>query len=51
MKKSIAVLGLGKYGMSLAQTLYDLGEDVLVVDKNENLIRDISPKVTSAVYS
>jgi trk system potassium uptake protein TrkA len=49
MKKSIAVLGLGKYGMSLAQTLYDLGEDVLVVDKNENLIRDISPKVTSAV--
>lgn len=49
MKKTIAVLGLGKYGMSLAQTLYDLGEDVLVVDKNENLIRDISPKVTSAV--
>ncbi len=49
MKKSIAVLGLGKYGSSLAQALYDLGEDVLVVDKNENLIRDMSGKVTSAV--
>ncbi|MBO4374916.1 MAG: TrkA family potassium uptake protein [Lachnospiraceae bacterium] len=48
-KKSIAVLGLGKYGQSLAETLYDMGEDVLVADINEKLIRDISGKVTSAV--
>lgn len=49
MKKSVAVLGLGKYGQSLAESLYSLGEDVLVVDKNERLIRDMAPKVTSAV--
>jgi len=49
MKKSVAVLGLGKYGFSVAQSLYNIGEDVLVADKNETLIRDISSKVTSAV--
>lgn len=49
MKKSIAVLGLGKYGISLAEALYALGEDVLVVDRNEKLIRDMSSRVTSAV--
>ena len=49
IKKSIAVLGLGKYGRSLAETLYSLGEDVLVVDRDESLIRDISPKVTAAI--
>lgn len=49
MKKSIAVLGLGKYGSSLAETMYSLGEDVLVVDKDEDIIRDISTKVTSAI--
>ena len=49
IKKSIAVLGLGKYGRSLAETMYSLGEDVLVVDRNEQIIRDMSTKVTSAV--
>ncbi|SFC48388.1 potassium channel family protein [Butyrivibrio sp. YAB3001] len=49
IKKSIAVLGLGKYGCSLAESLYSLGEDVLVADKNETVVRDMSPKVTSAV--
>ena len=49
MKKSIAVLGLGKYGCSLAETLYSLGEDVMVVDHNERVIREMSTKVTSAV--
>ena len=49
MKKSIAVLGLGKYGRSVAKSLYAIGEDVLVADKDERRIRDISSKVTSAV--
>ncbi len=49
MKKSIAVLGLGKYGCSVAKSLYEMGEDVLVADKDEQIIRDISSKVTSAV--
>lgn len=49
VKKSVAVLGLGKYGCSLAETLCSLGEDVLVADMDERVIREMSPKVTSAV--
>ncbi len=49
VKKSVAVLGLGKYGQSLAETLYSLGEDVLVADMDDRIIRDMAPKVTSAV--
>ena len=40
MKKSIAVLGLGKYGRSLAENLYRMGADVLAVDANEKLIEE-----------
>ena len=49
MKKSIAVLGLGKYGCSLAEKLYELGEDVLVADMDDKIIREMSPKVTTAI--
>ncbi len=49
MKKSVAVLGLGNYGKSLAEKLYDMGADVLVVDKDENLIKEFSSKCSAAI--
>ncbi len=49
MKRSIAVLGLGKYGRSLAECLYDMGSEVLVADKNEDIVREFSNKSTVAV--
>ena len=49
MSKSIAVLGLGKYGRSVAEHLYNMGADVLAVDKNMNLITEFADKCTSAV--
>ena len=49
MSKSIAVLGLGKYGRSLAENLYLMGADVLAVDKDKDLIDDFAGKCTSAV--
>ncbi len=49
MKKSIAVLGLGKYGMSLAKALYDIGVDVLAVDQDENKVKEISEYSTYAI--
>ena len=49
MGVSIAILGLGKYGRSLAENIYKLGADVLVVDKNPVLIDDFSGKVNSAI--
>ena len=49
MKKSVAVLGLGKYGRSLSENLYRLGADVLAVDCNGELVAEIADKCTSAV--
>ena len=49
MKKSVAVLGLGKYGSSLSENLYRLGADVLAVDCSEELISDFTGRCTSAV--
>ena len=42
MKKSIAVLGLGKYGMSLVRSLYEMGMDVLAVDREEMIVKEIA---------
>lgn len=49
MKKSIAVLGLGKYGMSLAKALYDMGMDVLAVDMDEDKVKEIAEYSTYAI--
>ena len=49
MKKAVAVLGLGKFGSSIARSLAKGGAEVLAVDKDEDLERDIADKVTSAV--
>lgn len=48
-EKSVAVLGLGKFGRSLARNLYNLGADVLVVDDNEDVISEFSANSTSAI--
>ena len=49
MGKSVAVLGLGKYGKSLAENLYMMGADVLAVDKDKEIINEFAGKCTSAV--
>ena len=48
-KRSFAVLGLGKYGSALAESLYDMGMDVLVADRNQETIQAFSDKSTVAV--
>ena len=49
MKKSIAVLGLGKYGMSLVRSLNEMGMDVLAVDREETIVKEIADYCTEAV--
>jgi len=48
-KKEFVVLGLGRFGKSVAITLAESGCEVLVVDIDENLINEIADKVTYAV--
>lgn len=47
-KKQFLVIGVGRFGTSIAKTLYSLGHDVLAIDKNPEAISDISDYVTHA---
>lgn len=49
MAKQFIVVGLGRFGVSVAETLSSLGHDVLAIDKDEDVIQDIADKVTHAV--
>lgn len=47
--KSYVVIGLGRFGAELATRLYACGEEVMVIDTNEQLIDKIADRVTRAV--
>lgn len=49
--KQFVVIGLGRFGESVAKTLYSLGHDVLAIDMDEDVIQDISDSVTHAVQA
>ena len=51
MKRQVAVIGLGRFGSSLAKTLFSMGHDVLAVDTDEKLVQNIAPHVTHAVQA
>ena len=47
--KQFAVIGLGRFGSSVAKTLTDKGNQVLAIDIDEDRIQEISEIVTNAV--
>lgn len=47
--KQYLVLGLGRFGSSVARTLCELGHEVMAVDADEELVSHIAPYVTQAV--
>ena len=47
--QSYVVIGLGRFGTELATRLYARGEEVMVIDTNDQLIDKIADKVTRAV--
>ncbi|MDK2879026.1 MAG: trk/ktr system potassium uptake protein [Thermoanaerobacteraceae bacterium] len=49
--RQFAVIGMGRFGTSIASTLLSLGHEVLAIDKDENRIREISAKATHAVIA
>lgn len=49
MKGQIAVLGIGRFGYSLARALYEMGYEVMAIDHDEKRVQVISPYVTHAV--
>lgn len=49
--KQIVVIGCGRFGRNLAITLEKLGNEVMVIDKDEDKINSISSKVTHAIIA
>lgn len=47
--KSYVVIGLGRFGIHIAEELYKNEQDVLAIDRNEALIDAIADRVTRAV--
>lgn len=46
--KSILVIGAGKFGHHIAEYLCDMGNDVMLVDKDPTLVNEYSQSVTTA---
>jgi trk system potassium uptake protein TrkA len=51
MRKQFAVIGCGRFGASVAKSIYSLGYDVMAVDKSMEIIQAIKDDVTHAVQA
>lgn len=51
MSKQFVVIGLGRFGKSVAITLSSLGHDVLAIDISESLVQGVVNDVTHAVQA
>jgi trk system potassium uptake protein TrkA len=49
MKKQVVVIGLGRFGSSVTRSLYNLGHDVLAMDKDESRVQSIMGQSTHAL--
>ena len=47
--KQFLVFGLGRFGTSLAKTLCEMGQEVLAIDSDEEIVNSIAPFVTQAM--
>lgn len=47
--KQVVVIGLGRFGRSIARSLYDMGVQVMVIDNNSHKIKAFAPFVTRAI--
>lgn len=46
--RSVLIIGIGRFGRHLARKFVELGNQVMIVDKSEEKMRDIIPLVTTA---
>lgn len=48
-KKSFLVIGLGYFGEAIATRLYELGQEVVGVDTDPNIVQHLADKLTQAI--
>ncbi|WP_128426117.1 potassium channel family protein [Gudongella oleilytica] len=49
--KSFAIIGCGRFGSAVARTLHELGNEVLAIDGDPDVVEMISPSVTHAIQA
>jgi len=47
MKKSVLVVGVGRFGRGAIESLYEMGHEVFAVDVSENALDDVRDKIVS----
>ncbi len=45
MSKLYGIVGLGRFGRSVAKRLIELNKDVICIDKNENIIKEMAEEI------
>ena len=46
--KSVLIIGMGRFGHHLAKNMLELGNDVMIIDSDEQRLEDLVPYVTNA---
>ena len=46
--KTVLIIGLGRFGSTMAMKLHELGHEVMAIDSSEDRINAVLPYVTSA---
>ncbi len=49
--KSVLLIGMGKFGRTLGERLCNMGDEVMIVDKNEDLVNSLASKYTNALIA
>lgn len=50
-RKSIAIIGLGRFGSTLAKTVVALGHEVLGIDKDKTIVQKMVPYITQGIIA
>ena len=51
MHNQVVVIGIGRFGSTVARSLYQLDHQVLAIDQDERAVQAVSPFVTEAVQA
>jgi trk system potassium uptake protein TrkA len=51
MKKQVAIIGLGRFGVGLANTLLGMGYDVLALDVDEERVQAVASQISRAIHA
>lgn len=49
--KSFLLIGMGKFGQTLGEKLLNMGDEIMIVDKDESVINSLAPKYANALIA